>query len=340
MTGLLMMATKSTKIFALTTGFLVMLIVIGFPIPVHGQTQDFVLSNVVIDAILNQNCTTSISIEADIVNNGSVDLSFIDLRLDIRSLNVTNSVLGGGHAETVLEPKERYSMVRVSSASLIPLNSTSHLSLMLTTNELQQRQDPSPTGPLCTNHFIYYIRPLNEIQGLTFRTHLPAHATLEADAPAPLFPVPTSNFTDGNRMVFTWETAVLRPGEEQAFIVKYQLPTGLLQTDSSEPVNLLLFAGVGVAIGAVAALSIERLPTAIRQLRTKRESTISVVSSQEQQVLALLDGKGGSCLQREIYEELNMSQSMASMLLNSLEERGLIKRFRDGRENMVHKMET
>jgi uncharacterized membrane protein len=334
------MATKNAKIFTLAASLLVMLIVIGSPIPVLGQTQEFVLSNVVIDAILNQNCTTNILVEADIVNNGLVDLSFIDLRLDVRSLNVTRSVLGNGYAETVLVPEERYTVVRVSSASLIPFNSTSHLSLTLTTGELQQRQDPAPTGPLCTNHFIYYIRPLNEIQGLIFRTHLPAHATLEADAPAPLFPIPTSNFTDGNRMVFTWETPNLLPGEEQAFIVKYQLPTGLLQTESSEPVNLFLFSGIGVAIGAVAILLIERLPTALRLLQTKGESTISVVSSQEQQVLSLLDRKGGSCLQREVYEELNMSQSMASMLLNSLEERGLIKRFREGRENVVHKMET
>ncbi|MHA2004261.1 MAG: hypothetical protein ACW960_09150, partial [Candidatus Thorarchaeota archaeon] len=95
-------------------------------------------------------------------------------------------------------------------------------------------------------------------------------------------------------MVFTWETAVLRPGQEQAFIVKYQLPTGLLQTESSEPVNLLLYGAVGVVIGAFAVLAIERLPTAVRRLREKRESTISVVSSQEKQVLSLLEKKGGS----------------------------------------------
>ncbi|MFW9799035.1 MAG: helix-turn-helix transcriptional regulator [Candidatus Thorarchaeota archaeon] len=44
-------------------------------------------------------------------------------------------------------------------------------------------------------------------------------------------------------------------------------------------------------------------------------------------------------MQREIYEELNLSQSTASMLLNSLEERGLIRRFREGRENVVHKID-
>ena len=333
------MATKNIKILTLATSLLLLLLVIGSPMPVHSQAQQFVFSDMVIDAVLNQNCTTSISIEVDIVNDGLADLSFIDIRLDIRSLNVTGSFIGGTYAETVLTPEERYTVVRVLSASVIPVNTTSHLTLTLTTGELQQRQDLTPTGPLCTNHFMYYLRPLNEIQGLTFRTHLPVHATLESDAPAPLFPKPAGNFTDGNRLVFTWETAVLLPGQEQAFIVKYQLPTGLLQTES-QPANLLLYGIAGAAIGVFAVLVIERLPEAVRRVGTKRESTISVVSSQEQQVLSLLDKKGGSCLQREIYEELSMSQSMASMLLNSLEERGLIKRFREGRENVVHKMDV
>lgn len=333
------MATKYKETLTLATGLLLLLLTIGSPMPVHGQAQQFVFNNMVIDATLNQNCTTSISIEADIVNNGSADLNFIDIRLDIRSMNVTGSFLGGSYAETVPTPEERYTVVRVFSATVIPINTTSHLSLTLTTGELQQRQDPTPTGPLCTNHFIYYLRPLNEIENLTFRTHLPAHATLESDAAAPLFPIPTSNFTDGNRMVFAWEAAVLLPGQEQAFIVKYQLPTGLLQTES-QPANLLFYGIAGAALGVFAVLIIERLPAAVRRFRTRKESTISVVSSQEQQVLSLLDKKGGSCLQREIYEELNMSQSMASMLLNSLEERGLIRRFREGRENVVHKMDV
>ncbi|MHA2066179.1 MAG: hypothetical protein ACXABY_17545, partial [Candidatus Thorarchaeota archaeon] len=243
------MTTKTARIFTLTTSFLLVLLVIGSPVPVQGQVQQFVFRDMVIDATLNQNCTTSISIEADVVNNGLIDLSYIDLRIDVRSLNVTSSFLGGTYAETILTPEDRYTVVRVLSPSVIPVNTTSHLSLTMTTGELQQRQDPTPTGPLCTNQFIYYIRPLNEIHDLTFKTQLPAHATLDPDAASPLFPIPTSNFTDGNRMVFIWETAILRPGQEQAFIVEYQLPTGLLQTDS-EPPNLLLNGILGAIIGA------------------------------------------------------------------------------------------
>lgn len=63
------------------------------------------------------------------------------------------------------------------------------------------------------------------------------------------------------------------------------------------------------------------------------------ISTQEQEILDLLSVRGGSCPQREIYENLDMSQSMASMMLTSLESRGLIKRLRSGRENIVHIME-
>ncbi|MFX1416823.1 MAG: helix-turn-helix transcriptional regulator, partial [Promethearchaeota archaeon] len=206
------------------------------------------------------------------------------------------------------------------------------------TNTLQQRAGESATDSDCVNHFIYYIRPLNEIQNLTFSTALPPHATLEADAAAPLFPLPTSNHTDGIRLVFTWESSILYPGQESAFIVKYQIPTGLLEAQTANT-YLPLFLGLAAIGGAITVLAIERLPKLIQLLADRKMRTIRVVSNQEQDVLLLLEQKGGSCLQREIYEELNMSQSMTSMLLNSLEERGLIKRFRDGRENVVHRID-
>jgi uncharacterized membrane protein len=34
-----------------------------------------------------------------------------------------------------------------------------------------------------------------------------------------------------------------------------------------------------------------------------------------------------------------MSQAKVSLILNNLEERGLVRRFKEGRENMVHLME-
>ena len=74
-------------------------------------------------------------------------------------------------------------------------------------------------------------------------------------------------------------------------------------------------------------------------IKTRTVITPVRLSKQEEQVLTFLSKKGGSSPQREIYEELDMSQSLASTILTSLEERKLIRRFREGRENMVHIME-
>ena len=77
----------------------------------------------------------------------------------------------------------------------------------------------------------------------------------------------------------------------------------------------------------------------LKKLQTRTVVTAIRLSKHEEEILGFLTKKGGSCPQREIYEELDMSQSLASTILTSLEERKLIRRFREGRENMVHIME-
>ncbi len=334
------MTSRKKRNLILFTGLILPVLILGLLAPVRGQStlQQVTLNNMMVVAELGLNCTTEISIEADVFNKGMTPLDYFDLRMDVRSLEVSKSLLDSTDVDTVLIPEERYTVLRVHPISPLLPNQSIHLDLGFATNTLQQRAGESATDSDCVNHFIYYIRPLNEIQNLTFSTALPPHATLEADAAAPLFPLPTSNHTDGIRLVFTWESSILYPGQEFAFIVKYQIPTGLLEAQTANT-YLPLFLGLAAIGGAITVLAIERLPKLIQSLADRKMRTIRVVSNQEQDVLLLLEQKGGSCLQREIYEELNMSQSMTSMLLNSLEERGLIKRLRDGRENVVHRID-
>ena len=63
------------------------------------------------------------------------------------------------------------------------------------------------------------------------------------------------------------------------------------------------------------------------------------VTSEEEEVLEVIRQKGGSCPQKDLYTEFDMSQAKVSLILNNLEERGLVRRFREGRENVVHIME-
>ncbi|TFH10926.1 MAG: MarR family transcriptional regulator [Candidatus Thorarchaeota archaeon] len=190
------------------------------------------------------------------------------------------------------------------------------------------------------SHLIYYIRSLNKIQNLTFSAALPQHAIINHDAAAPLFPSPTSNFTDGSRSIYVWEVDVLLPGQEVVYIIKYQRPVILVDEGTnpvaSNPLFLVIISGVSAGL---AVLLIERIPGWIKGLISRELIVSGKISSQEQEILDLLNTRGGSCSQKEIYENLDMSQSMASMMLTSLEGRGLIKRLRSGRENIVHIME-
>jgi uncharacterized membrane protein len=75
--------------------------------------------------------------------------------------------------------------------------------------------------------------------------------------------------------------------------------------------------------------------------RIKRIGSVKFVgvTSEEEEVLGVIRRKGGSCPQKDLYTEFDMSQAKVSLILNNLEERGLVRRFREGRENVVHIME-
>jgi uncharacterized membrane protein len=123
-----------------------------------------------------------------------------------------------------------------------------------------------------------------------------------------------------------------------AFIIKYQLPAVIIEAPLS-PLNSLIIGVLAFIIGVVAVILIERIPLIVKKFQSRTLITPIRLSKQEEQVLDFLSKKGGSSPQREIYEDLDMSQSLASTVLTSLEEKGLIKRFREGRENIVHLME-
>jgi uncharacterized membrane protein len=63
------------------------------------------------------------------------------------------------------------------------------------------------------------------------------------------------------------------------------------------------------------------------------------VTSEEEEVIEIIRRKGGSCSQKALYTGLNLSQAKVSIMLNNLEERGVVRRFREGRENMVYLIE-
>ena len=177
---------------------------------------------------------------------------------------------------------------------------------------------------------------MTELANFTFTAVLPQDAFLSRESVVPVFPSADSNFTDGASLAFVWFTDSLQVGQENVFIIKYQYPN--LQTG---PLGSFFVEGVIIAIlGIIAGIAITIGGPKIYQ-RIRRIGSIKFVgvTSEEEEVLEVIRQKGGSCPQKDLYTEFDMSQAKVSLILNNLEERGLVRRFREGRENVVHIME-
>ncbi|MHA1289241.1 MAG: helix-turn-helix transcriptional regulator [Candidatus Thorarchaeota archaeon] len=156
------------------------------------------------------------------------------------------------------------------------------------------------------------------------------------ESSVPLFPEADTNFTDGQRIAFKWFVSSIQPGQEHAFIIRYQV------IDDSEivtGVSILTFVLVGL-VGAVFGLGIAILgPKLDTRIRRIGDVQYAGITREETIILETLKMKGGSYSQKELYSELDISESKLSLILSGLEEKGLVKRLREGRANIVHTME-
>ncbi|TFG33031.1 MarR family transcriptional regulator [Candidatus Thorarchaeota archaeon] len=334
------------SVTAKSTLFVAAILILGLiasasPIDAQADSQNILMTNMRIHAELVPDCNTTIVLETEFTNEASTEISSFGIRVDVRGLYVNEATIDGLFTETTVQTVDNYVVVSIIPNTSIPIGAQGNLFLNFTTRCLQEMIGLNSDGSMYDSHLIYYIRSLNQIQNLTFSAALPQHAVIDLDAAAPLYPSPTRNHTDGSRSVYLWYTDVLLPGQEIVYIIKYQMPAALIDTSDIIPVTSspLFVAFVSAVLAGFAVLFIERLPGWIRGLNSRELIVSGKISSQEQEILDLLNVRGGSCPQREIYEHLDMSQSMASMMLTSLEGRGLIKRLRSGRENIVHIME-
>ncbi|MHA1959053.1 MAG: helix-turn-helix transcriptional regulator [Candidatus Thorarchaeota archaeon] len=303
--------------------------------------QSLSLDNVRISVMLGTNDTSLITISGEITNTGSANLTYVDVRVDVRSVIVLNASVGSSYVSATWTSEGRYIMLRLHPPTPITTSSSTAFSVQVSTTEIQEGIGMSEDGGMYLNQAILYLRPNAVLNNLTFTVMLPEYGILSCDCSSPIFPDPIRNFTDGSKIGFLWEREQILPNQEIAFIVMYDLPVLVVENTvpvvSAETSLLLLLAGV--AVGVVSLFVFQKFPTVIERLRTPMTVTGSIVSSQEELIIEFVKTRGGSCTQREIYRELDFSQSTASMILTSLEDRGLIKRLREGRENIVHIIE-
>jgi uncharacterized membrane protein len=302
------------------------------------QTSGLVLDPIDIKAAMNIDGATTIDIHAQAVNLGLSAVTSLSCRIDSLEVNVLQTLVNGSVSSSSTVLLDRYTEVIISLPQPLEVNESVWFDLTLESTDLQS--DPVEGSGLdltrIRSDFIFYIRPAIEFANFTFTAVLPQDAMLSRESVVPLFPDTDSNFTDGETLAFVWFTQSLQPGQERVFIVKYQIPNDESNPYQSDLVGSIIIALLGVGFGIVLTLGGPKFYHRVRRIGSVR---FVGVTAEEEEVLEVIQRKGGSCPQKDLYTEFDMSQAKVSLILNNLEERGLVRRFRDGRENVVHIME-
>ncbi|MHA2423386.1 MAG: helix-turn-helix transcriptional regulator [Candidatus Thorarchaeota archaeon] len=301
------------------------------------DSLDIVMDDVQIHATLRQNGTSFITFNANVTYLGSSTAEYFDVRIDLRDIEILSSIVGGVNVSSTIIPQSNFVIIRVTPDTVFSPMTSHQVEIRFASNMLQEDLGVCEERDICLGTAIFYVRPLNEFRYFTFKVTLPTHGILDTES-SPLFPTPTGNFTDGNSLVFLWEAGQVLPGQERVFIIKYGTPN-FEPVAAEGDVNYIPFISLAAVVGAVFVIAVQQLPGLIRSARVPRVLKEQGVTEHEEQVIQLLSSKGGSCSQRDIYDDLGMSQSLASMVLTGLEQRGVIRRFREGRENVVHLVE-
>ncbi len=324
--------------YILLLSLIALLISAGPPYDIIAQdTDDIVFEDTKIQLVLHVNGTTIINFKTLVKNSGLQPISTLTIRVDVRSLIMINAAFNDKPVEASIVNADRYSMISITLSEILASNETGSLEIDLSTRDIQEEYSLDYERSLSLQHIIFYIRPTHLIQHLSVSIALPPHAVLDTQSSSLIYPTPSQNHTDGTRMVFTWDSGPIFPGQESVFIVKFGLPITNLDANTSTN-SLILPLSITFILGALSFIITQRLHQFIKSLKMKPIHSLPL-SKQDKMVLEFIIKKGGSCSQRVIYEELDMSQSMTSMILSSLEERGLIRRLREGRMNMVHIIE-
>ena len=300
------------------------------------QTTDIVLSPIDIVAEMHVNGSTTLTVDAIVNNEGDSAVSSLECRVDSMSVELIKMEIDGELTDGLVTPQDRFSLVSSVFPSPLAANESLLFHMELRAADLQEELSVGIDGISLQGDFMFYVRPLTLLNNLTFTAILPPFAMLSQESLGPLFPSTNLNFTNGQSLAFIWEIQSLQPGQEKVFIVLYQIPNAQIDSPTFSVLNGILLALLGVAIGVVLAIGGPKLLA-----RAKRMGEVQFVgvTSEEEEVIEIIRRKGGSCSQKELYTGLNLSQAKVSIMLNNLEERGVVRRFREGRENMVYLIE-
>ncbi len=328
--------TKARILVLLITGLILISCSSTDMVTAQSESGAIILNPVVISLTMDTNGTTYFTLETHVHNTGLASISEITLHVDSFDTHFVSASVEGQSVTALVSQEIRHTSVTIPFPVELSTNESFFVRVELKANDLQSNIILEDEGAFYNADFLYYLRPNNEMQNISLRILLPRHASLSPNSVVPVYPEPDYNATDGFSLLFTWETNLLQPGQEKVFIIKYRFPNVTPAQTVVVFTLQILSVIVGVVLGIILTFGVPRL---VERFKRIGEVRIVGVTGEEEEVLDIIRQKGGSCPQKDLYTEMNMSQSKVSIILTNLEERGLIKRFRDGRENMVHILE-
>ena len=119
--------------------------------------QEILMANMTITATLGTDCDTSLIVRSDVWNIGISEYDYFDMRIDVRSLNVSSALLNGTVVETTIIPQSNYMVVRIYSGIPMSGGSFATLLLNLTTQCLQEHIGLNEDQSMHLSHRIDYI---------------------------------------------------------------------------------------------------------------------------------------------------------------------------------------
>ncbi len=325
------------SIIALCGVFVVSLVTMG---QVEGftpaQSSAVFLDPVTIRASTSVNGSTHLSVDATIRSAESGADAMLSFRIESLDASLLLVTLNESLADAALQKLNRYSLVEIQLERQLDVGESIRLHIELVCGDIISQTTPPFPGDAMQGSFIYYVRPSVAFYNFTFQLVLPPHASLSQETIAPIFPETQSNYTDGHSIAFIWDVDELQPGQESVFIAKYEVPLSVVTETSFPLIHLIALAVSSFFFGV---LVVKYGPHALNRIRNIGSVKVVGITDDEEEMLDIIRGKGGSCPQKDLYMVSGMSQAKVSLVLSNLEERGLVKRFREGRENIVHIIE-
>lgn len=262
-------------------------------------------------------------VEIDVsLKENSTEMVEFSLPTDYKGL----SVYVGGEAVTSLVEE---------NVLKVDLNGSSQVSFNYVTKEFVDN-----------SNFLMDMTLAFDVEAFEIKLVLPEGATLEKPigdegmGSGSIYPKPTGTGTDGKSLIFYWQSTDVKKGSELAIFTQIQPKRSSLWVVIPAVLAFVL-AAILVIIFAKKkpeskATMVEKVVEKVAEKKVEQEYDIRKhLKPEEEQIVAILTLKEGSCEQGTIRVATGFSKATLSRILSELEERNVIYKEKRGKKNTV-----